>query len=225
MLEAWRQNPNGGFDPLPVPKFALTLIEVEQAVAGSIADSDQPFLEFFLPKELLSLKVDRWDYFGSAIGDMFPVIVRLRERSAGILPKQLLANWRTVSARIQHKFNPGEKPIACWLPNDKLPHGKLMPHVKDADFGACVAFTVPPDAKPLEAILFGGAPYAFWPRESPADVKKFRRKLDAKLGNTHLNSFPDGMRALRQAGDSGSEMTLLWDEPARNPFEKFTPLD
>lgn len=223
IFTAKRQTADGLVVPIAnLPAKAVTLAEIESLVAECIADSDQPFAEFSLPKELLSLRVDRWDHISSPIGEMFPVVVRLRERSVGSLPKQLLTNWRTVSQRIRDQFNSGEKPTACWLPNDRL---NLMPHVMAGNYGACIVFAAPPEDKPLRDILFGGAPYAVWPRQQPADDKKFRRKLNAKLGEAHLNGFPERMRDWRLAGDAGCEMTLLWDEPPQTPFGKFTPLD
>jgi hypothetical protein len=224
IFTAKRQTADGLTVPIPnLPTKALTLTEIEPLVADCIANSDQPFVEFSLPKEMLSLPVDRWDYFGSALGEMFSVVVRLRERSAGILPKQLLTNWRAVSQRIRDKFSSGEKPTAYWLPNDRL---NLMPHVMDGNYGACIAFAAPPEDKTLRDILFGGVPYAVWPRQLPAEGQKFRRKLNAKLGAAHLNGFPKRMRDLRKAGDAGAEMTLLWDEaPQQTRLEKFTPLD
>ncbi|MGH9798911.1 MAG: hypothetical protein ACRD82_00960, partial [Blastocatellia bacterium] len=208
---------------------ARTLAEVEEVVAECIADSDQPFVEFFLPKEQLSLEVDRWDYFGSAIGDMFSVVVRVRERSAGRLPRQFLNNWRAVSARIRRAIDSGLPQKIYWPTNAEQSPGKLMPHILNNDYGACVAFSAAPEAKALEATLFGGAPFAVWPRQ-PADdeahdAEKFKRAVNAKFRKGHFNRFPDGVRALRHAGDSGSDLTLLCDEPTRNPLGKFTLLD
>lgn len=223
ILTAKRQIAYGQCFPVPnLPTKALTLTEIEPLVAGCIADSDKPFVEFSLPKEWLSLRVDHWDHSDSPIGEMFPVVVRLRERAAGILDKQFLANWRDVSQRIRDKFNSGEKPALCWLPNDTL---KLMPHVMKGDYGACITFAVPPEDKLLRDVLLGGAPYVVWPRQSPADDKKFRRKLNVKFGKAHLNQIPERMRDLRLEGDAGVEMTLLWDEPSPMKPEKFTPLD
>ena len=226
IFTAKRQTADGLAVPVAdLPTKALTLAEIEPLVAGCIADSDQPFVEFSLPKELLSLEVDRWNYFGPAIGDMFSVVVRLRERSTGALPKQFLSNWRVVSAQIRQRIDAGLKHEIYWPKQVEQSPGKLMPHIRNNDYGVCVAFSAIPETRALEEMLLGGAPFAVWSRQSSDKAEKFKRAVNAKFSKNHFNRFPEEVRALRNTDNSMPDMTLLWDEPTQTPFEKFTPFD
>lgn len=236
-LTVWRQTADGQL-PQVFAANSLTKAKVADAVEGCIqaCKTSDLFLEFFLQMKLLSsLNVEQWKYEDSAIGDQFPVTVRYRERADGSFSPELVEKWKEVSRGIRNTFDSGKLPTAKWLPDPNWPQDKVMAQIRKGEYGACVAFAVPPKAivppeAMLQSVLKGGAPFAFWPRQAFNDPEKFSAALDGKVGDGHLNNLPERICDLRldaiNDDDPGSNLTLLWDEPGRNPWEgKLTPPD
>lgn len=191
-------------------------------------------VEFFLDLDhLLTEDVERWKYRHSDLGATLPVAVRWRGR------QKHAAAWRTLTDRLHAEPARLSCPTVRWLPDDKLKAVRhLAPHFEnDADCCPLAAFKSPPlrgtaEFELLEAALECGLPFAFWPRKPVADGNRFQTTLEQKAEAKSLDCFPTGIRELRcEALDDeqhpAANLTLLWDDPRRNPYSTggFTPTE
>ncbi len=191
-------------------------------------------VEFFFDLDhLLTEDAEHWDHQASDLGASHPVAVRWRGR------QKHLASWQTLTDKLHAEPARLSCPTVRWLPDDKLRTTRhLAPHfINDDDCHPLIGFRSPPtrgtpEFDLLETALKCGAPFAFWPRAPVTDCEHFQTTLAEKAERNPLDRFPAGIRELREEalGDEqhpAANLTLLWDDPRRNPYASggFKPME
>ncbi len=218
-------------DEIPCSNSANGLREsvikrVNELESGQYTEYNQGdlFIEFFVSIERVFHDMDQWEYaVNTKLGVMFPVVVRWRERTfigAGIIP------WRNVADRIKNSLGLS---TVFWLTGHNLPQEQIIAHLRKGSYGVCVGLTIAladgneATRNLLRFLFHGGVPFAFWPRQHHADSQSFTQTLQSKLDNTPIDEIPRALMELRyeaagNGGHAGEALTVLWDDPRRNPL-------
>jgi hypothetical protein len=207
----------------------------------------QVVLELLVSDAQMSWPFDEWkldessDDFTTPVGIRHPVIVRWADRAAGVAQlgrsagplARLAETWLKVAQRIRANARLCDTPETHWLALTGRSLGAIVAEIAETDYGACVGllctpgFDDPPspDTVLARATLRGGAPYALWSRRPRENWQTLRSALDITVRDGALDALPARCVRLRTAavvGDDpqapGHALTLLWDDPARNPL-------
>ncbi len=183
---------------------------------------------------MLSCGADRWEIewyggFKSSLGSLYPVLLRWRDRALN-KPRTRASEWREVTRRIRERESSGRPLAVCWVEPDQLTPQQLMSHIGSGNYGGYVSFLfIPVDLgaeqinELLMAALLGGAPFAFWARETPRNWGEFKRIMqNILLVAGRLDYVPCKLKDLRSRAPNPSHpdyaLTLFWDDPDRNPL-------
>jgi hypothetical protein len=207
----------------------------------TIALSDVPAHEFYLPLSLLGTKVDEWETGGAPgqrrpLGTYCPVVVRLTgRRDLGLAFnrwrdkwEQLMSHAATESVAWIHG------PDCCAVHPEAanefdwggLDHNRLIARFAERDDLVCVALAFPYGSDDTEtpagirAALNDGMPALLWSRNG-ADIAPLRELLAKLSSNGKLHSLPKQAFGLRKKVEGGNgeplRFTLVWDDPNRHP--------
>jgi len=194
---------------------------------------EELFLEFFVaidgPDDMHDF--DRWSHLGSSLGCFHPVVVRWRDRT--VSRRAVGQNvWEAKCDLIKDRSSLDQPPVICWLPDEKYPAQQRVRKLSRADDYDCVGLATPPVGKQVEAeakgilrdVLESGVPFAFWPRLRPPDGQEFTDGFNRHFSACckAVTRLPAHVQSLREevAGDAQhlhANITLLWDDAARNP--------
>ncbi|MDX2030142.1 MAG: caspase family protein [Blastocatellia bacterium] len=163
---------------------------------------------------------DKWTHGPFKLGRRYPLAVRWRDRTVG---KGLAAQalWRAKAEAIKARRALDQSPPLRWLP-DRRYKLEWLPDRHDED---CIGFTAASREmwETLLIVLNSGVPFAFWPREQPG--RQFKRKFSQEVSDKCrcIDHLPGLLKELRiNAGDQAnhfcSAVTLLWDDPDRDPL-------
>lgn len=210
--------------------------EVERLCRQAGDECDDLRVEFLLPRELIAEAVDQWnlslDYFETAVGAMYVVLVRAPERYAKKKPADALA--RRAAALAGALVRPAS--LAPVVPGAAVPPCDAVRLARADAGGDTLYFELlkagavvgavmdePPPAAPtrtdvLNALFAAGIPVVAWSRDPAAAAEVVR------LVTTHpLGEWPDAVRQLRRDARShpvhpGQSVALLWDDPTPPTF-------
>ncbi|MBI4750940.1 MAG: hypothetical protein HY774_20870 [Acidobacteria bacterium] len=212
---------------------------LNQLLAGDLktkVNVQNLFLEFLIPIQYFSWGIDQWSYREAELGAYHSVVLRWRDRTTAKQNPEGCQVWSTVANKIKTCPELCQTPTVFWLPDEHFSSPKkLVVHLVQKLYGACVGFSVVPDltkesveGKLLLTCLQNGVPFALWSREQK-DWVVFREHLGELVKGGTLEELPLRIRELREnAMDNpthhGSALTFLWDDPRRNPMaHKFIP--
>jgi len=178
-------------------------------------------VEFILPRSLLSHPVDQWNVTGVPLGVEYPVVVRSLER---IGSRRLYPLWQERWQQLHAPQPPRDsEKVTVTSDQDDSPRDRLL-----RDPGVCCllfaradsAPWLPADRATLDAAVEAGIPAILWPRRDPGSDFPYRllRMIDDR-GIGRLPSIVREFRAQEFAGDVQAELSLLWDDPGRLPYE------
>ncbi len=160
----------------------------------------------------------------------------LRWRDRAVTKGLLRKDWISVTNRIRRKLKRNEALSAFWIEPGSYTGAKVMSDLKAGERGDCVSFLFVPieerSKKANELLIAGlraGAPLALWGRKAPSDWGAFKTKLEHFLASGSLEAMPQNLKIIRaeatamlacDADHLGSSLTLLWDDPERNPMSE-----
>jgi vWA-MoxR associated protein C-terminal domain/Caspase domain len=215
-----------------VPLANLISEHINQ-IESDPAMGEEIFLEFFITFDEGGDRhdFDQWEHSLSYLGCCYPVVVRWRERT--LSRKAVKQNiWIQKILSIKYREVLCQPPTIFWLPANEYTSARLMPHLTESEDYDCVGFAISPVGaevaeerrRMLRAVLLGGVPFAFWPRKDPHDQDQMKSGFDVRVsvGCKYISQLPKHMRLLREE-PTGQEphfcsgITLLWDDPDRNP--------
>jgi hypothetical protein len=200
---------------------------------AELADrDDHVVIEFILPHELLGLPVDWWQletdtYLPIPLARDYPVMLRSLER---IRARHWHRVWRQRWGELARRS--GRSGIHWSRPDGDDHLDRLDTALASDRTLVALVLSEPPMAadgtgmRELEIAMRCGLPVVIWTRqESPPGV--FSEALEAFVGTSGISDLPDRTRRLRldamrlspgeRAGHLGQHLTLLWDDPGRQP--------
>ena len=236
-LTYWRQN-GDDLNPYPVKggDLEIDLADLPDKVKSLVQEaetgwaylcSEDPALEFVLPRDLMDLPVETWakEGFGKAgatLGKDHPVVLRSLER---VESRATHGRW----FRRWDALKPGCRGPVHWFPDEHPDRLLAAPHP------VMVVLSEPPGAQQnarygvdeLDASLRAGVPIVVWDRRGGVDPA-FRDELQELASAKGIHRLPDEVRTLRiepGGGDAagggsstlGRHAALLWDDPYRLP--------
>jgi hypothetical protein len=198
-------------------------------------DSDEPTVEFILPRRLIGHPVDEWEFdragFSLTLGIRYPVVVRSLER---LRNRSLHGAWRRkwrVLADEGHRAD--ALPISHVEPSRPRDLRALYSALVADDRHVCLAVPFPPSDTDeasrndeFTAGLTAGMPVIVWSRE-PLDGAEFSVLVRNTLARHGILNLPRRMLWLRQSAMATMDgtppvrylpkMSLLWDDADRVP--------
>ncbi|HEX2416746.1 MAG TPA: trypsin-like peptidase domain-containing protein [Micromonosporaceae bacterium] len=243
LMSAWLQEGQQNERPLLRDDVPRTLREVADEVDVLLSDvpeqvsedSDEPTIEFILPRRLIGHPVDEWEFdragFSLTLGIRYPVVVRSLER---LRKRSLQGAWRRkwrVLADEGHRAN--ALPISHVEPNRPRDLRALYSALIADDRHVCLAVPFPPAETEetshndeFTAGLTAGIPVIVWSRE-PVDGAEFSVLVGNTLAGYGMLNLPRRMLWLRQSAMATMDgtppaqylprMSLLWDDADRIP--------
>jgi hypothetical protein len=191
--------------------------------------ADQLWVEFYLPKDMLSRMVEAIPVGGEAIGQQYRVVVRSLDRwaySMNYAPRWK-PHWQVVRAALGLAApDPLASPLDCTVltaqPTPEQTAEVLLAAAKKSEV---LGLAFEPDGKTVTALLDSGVPVAVW----------LRRSLDAGLGRTileelltglpnDLRHLPDAIRQRRADKSPAGGLVLLWDDFDRGLGRDYRPV-
>lgn len=191
-------------------------------------------VEFLLPQCLLAADVDQWTIQGPLrslmLGRAHPVVVRPLERA--LYPEFAVrhqARWLRFRAVAQKRakvamLDQAEATVAAWLRAPSPAGTELAEQLTDCDV-VCAVLPEPPLMDTLDSLLEAGVPVALWTRRTCEEGY-----LSGLVEQDRLDCLPQRVWAARKAAgkapqqEHGSHLTLLWDDPERQPPDVIDPL-
>jgi len=213
--------------------FANLISDHINQIESDPTTGEEMFLEFFITfdEEDNQHDFDQWEHPPSYLGCCYPVVVRWRDRT--LSRKAVRQNlWTQKIRSIKEREVLDRAPAIFWLPANGYTPAQLVPHLRRSEEYDCVGFSISPVGaevaeerkKMLKAVLLGGVPFAFWPRKDPHDQNQMKSRFDDRVSAVckYVSQFPNHMRALREEATGQEQhfcsgITLLWDDPDRNP--------
>jgi hypothetical protein len=206
--------------------------KVRQAISKLISEKKNQaagklWIEMYVPFDWLNHGIEQWEclsLLGDApfLGEEHPIVLRWRERAQCAEATTNYGEWRRRAAKIRDKqYCPLAK--THWFESPEAKPRELMTWLTNNNYGSFVSFTFAPAIESIKGTLVGGAPFAFWRRTDFTDWPKFKTLLNAIAVRGQLDDLPHGIRQLRDESKRredhhGSALTLLWDDPNRNPL-------
>jgi hypothetical protein len=190
-------------------------------------------VELFVTMSQLGADVDRWplepDDEDITIGLRFVTALRWRERALR-LKRDAARTWRWVADEISRVQNLE----TIWLDHQESDKAVGVRVSSRTQPYVCVSFgfvPIPAETRApsgqLRAALTGGMPYGVWVRNQPANWESFRTAIDNLLLVSRFDTLPRELQRLRAAAaqssdtaHAGHNLTLFWDDPARNPLDQ-----
>ncbi|WP_338073242.1 effector-associated domain 2-containing protein [Kibdelosporangium phytohabitans] len=238
----WRQRDLSiGWYPKRGSDFVGKLDEIKHRVASLVeaAESDwAPYevdirVEFFLPRELLNLDVDQWQWeaesdFPEPMGCHFPVCVRSLERMvARKWHRQWYIRWKRLMNQVRDK-NVLTPEAGFWSkPGDQPNLRQLTSYFEREPVVVAHVLAAPPAATPasFDEVAVGlraGIPVMVWHRED-CGIEEFVATAKDLLHAEAPGRLLDRVRLVRAdafANDArqphvGSHLAVLWDDPER----------
>ncbi|WP_269086744.1 VMAP-C domain-containing protein [Actinosynnema sp. ALI-1.44] len=238
----WRQRDlSAGWYPKRGSDFVGELDEVKHRVASLVeaVESDwAPYdvdirVEFFLPRELLNLDVDQWQWeaesdFPEPVGCHFPVCVRSLDRMvARKWHRQWYIRWKRLMAHVREK-NVLTPEAGFWSkPGDEPNLRQLTSHFESVPDVVAHVLGAPPTVTPLsfDEVAVGlraGIPVMVWHR-ADCGLEDFVATAKDLLHAEEPGRLLDRVRLVRTgafASDTqnphvGSHLAVLWDDPER----------
>jgi hypothetical protein len=226
------------------PDLPPCLDELREELARRRIASDQVWVEFLLPRDLLCADVDQWavrlDFLDAIpIGVEHRVVVRSLERACRPRAASALrARWRALrhaaDARCWVLDAPARRDgaalTAVRIDGEGCGGLGLYTALRDAPGLVCAILGSPPKPVPenstsdvLNTLLDAGIPVVLWARRCPGEgPASARSRLSALVGDEELPRLPDRVWDLRKealvtadALHIGRHTTLLWDDPRR----------
>lgn len=197
--------------------------------ANKIAVREELFLEIFVTRKKLFDDFDQWEHRekGYRLGASYAVVLRLAERF-WMQDSAAAKAWKNAAGRIGDE---GGCEI-LWLPHQDFPvPQQAEEHVKSDLYGMVGLTIAPTEAgktaadRFFDAVLRGGAPFVFWPRRAPRDADGFCHQIGNAILAKELKDVPQDFKRLRLEALSdpenhpGSALSVLWDDPARDPTQ------
>lgn len=215
------------------------LEEIPQLVYTTLSEheDDKPaVIEFFLPYELLTDKVDQWQFQISPLlkrklCSKYKITVRswdrMRDPQLGFVRQEWREKWDAFQKA-------SEQRAIFWLEN---PNDYQQQHLYDElthpqKKHSCLGLTfVPPVGRGekakkslLATILMAGVPVMLWSRKSQQPhhtIAEIKQELEQVLCPENLDKLPDIVHALRIEAHAephlGCHLALFWDDPNRQP--------
>jgi hypothetical protein len=241
-LSHWRQRDlSNGWYPKRGSDFVGKLDDVKRQVASLVeaAESDwAPYdvdirVEFFLPRDLLNLDVDQWQWeaesdFPEPMGCHFPVCVRSWDR---MVARKWHRQWYIRWKRLMNQVG-GESVLApesgLWgTPGDVPNLRQLTSYFERMSEVVAQVLAAPPAAFPasFDEVAVGlraGIPVMVWHRED-CGLEDFVATAKDLLYAENPGKLLDRVRLVRTnafASDTrnphvGSHLAVLWDDPER----------
>lgn len=191
-------------------------------------------IEFLLPQCLLAADVDQWAVQSPLrslmLGRAHPVVVRPLERA--LYPEFAVrhqARWLRFRAVAEKRatvatLDQAEATVAAWLRAPPPAGIELSEQLTDCDV-VCAVLPEPPLMDTLDSLLEAGVPVALWTRRLCEEGY-----LSGLVEQASLDGLPQRVWAARKAAgkspqqEHGSHLTLLWDDPERQPPDVIDPL-
>jgi hypothetical protein len=188
---------------------------------------DTVTVEFVLPWELINAPVDWWHKESSSdrptpLAMDYPVVVRSLER---LRTRRWHRAWRARWQRLKHRpslrtywSRPTGEDYCTALETELKSDGEI----------ASLILSQPPDSEggrqEVEAALRAGLPVIVWHRSDCGGVQ-FREEISELMANGGLADMPIRARELRRKAmrppirddHIGRHLTVLWDDPERQP--------
>nr|CEL17035.1 hypothetical protein [Kibdelosporangium sp. MJ126-NF4]CTQ91735.1 hypothetical protein [Kibdelosporangium sp. MJ126-NF4] len=241
-LSHWRQRDlSAGWYPKRGPDLVGKLGDIKHAVASLVegVESDwAPYdsdirVEFVLPRELLNLDVDQWQWeaesdFPEPMGCHFPVCVRSLERMAARKwHRQWYIRWKQLKNRVIDKGVLTPEAGFWSKPGGELNLRQLTSYFERMSGVVAQVLGAPPAAGPstFDEVAVGlraGIPVMVWHREN-CGLEDFVATAKELLHTEDPGLLLDRVRLVRTnafASDTqnphvGSYLTVLWDDPER----------
>lgn len=225
---------------LTAEKAGKSLYEIMGlAVESALDDGIDPHaiqFEFLLPKNLMSLDVDRWmlklSFETMPIGVSNPVVVRSLERDADRVLRRILSRrWDKYLPKKHIQISPmqlnelnkfGEMSLVAFSEQRCGP--SLAIQLKDSEL-LCATLLWAPGEKDrmLLNLIQAGIPMILWLRKPKGSAEETLAFFQELLAGGTFGSLPDAIHkarieAAKIAEDhAGHHLTLVWDDPKR-PF-------
>lgn len=225
---------SGDGNPLSLACVQQTLRHVlhkAHVMADEAEDDAAPMnLEFFLPRALLCLPIEKWadreqSYMSLAL--RFVVVVRdLDRQSDPELRRTIRRKWE----QMEQKNGEEDSGLDHWVTCVQQ-RGDLLYIYRDVVADDCVSLGLtfqPGDGShtfELSEVLNAGIPIAVWPHQcehagsrSPGRTyPNFKAELSRRLTGRSISDLPRIVQELRReyVDDPGLGVTLLWDDPTR----------
>lgn len=215
------------------------LEEIPQLIYTTLSeheDEKPAIIEFFLPYEILTDKVDQWQFQISPflkrkLCSKYKIVIRswdrMRDPQLGFVRQE----WREKWGAFQKA---SEQRAIFWLEN---PNDYEQQHLYDElthpqKKHSCLGLTfVPPVGRGekakkslLATILMAGVPVMLWSRKSQQPhhtIAEIKQELEHVLCSENLDKLPDIVHALRIEAYTeqhlGCHLALFWDDPNRQP--------
>jgi hypothetical protein len=218
------------------------IIKILRKQVESLPPGADPLIEFALPDHMLDIAVEDWRWERDlTIGDFYPVVVRLADRTDPAHVRE----WKThgpfwhAGARV-----PTPQDKKAWTGLWVTCHG--TPALRDM-YQALREVGVPMMAMTswhggtrvkmaLDVAKMAGTSVIVWRHKScsphgcpvlngggPCPGAMFQQLVAGGLSGEHLSDLPDKVFDLRRQ-PGGSETAILWDDPGRYPWEGGPPL-
>ncbi len=228
------------FTDNPVPErgqieYPETFEEVQLTILKLVSEKGnypqgRLFVELYLPFEWLNHGVEEWECLllsGDApfLGETYPVVVRWRERAQCAEFRTNYGIWINRAAKIRDKnLCPHTK--THWFDSRDAKPREIMTWLLNNNYGAFVSFIFAPPRESIQGILVGGTPFAFWRRSDFTNGQgweNFKTRFEAMAICGQIDDLPHSIRQLRDESrrekeHHGTSLTLLWDDPNRNPL-------
>jgi len=190
---------------------------------------EELFLEIFVTRKRLFDDFDQWEHRekGYRLGASYAVVLRLAER-CWMRDSDAAKAWKNTAGRIG---DVGGCEI-FWLSRQDFPAWQQAEEHVKSDLYGMVGLTIAPTEagktaadRFFDAVLRGGAPFVFWPRRAPRDADGFCQQIGNAILAKELKDVPQDFKRFRleALGDPenhpGSALSVLWDDPARDPTQ------
>ena len=226
-LRYWLFNETGCYlkDEVPCDTSTVSIRTALQnilALAENKANSSL-IIELFVSPNMLSWDPDQWEIpYGPQLGVQYPVLLRWQDR-----PRRNI--WCELTRKIREKADSNKLLTNCWFNANQFTLDQLKVKLSQGYEGEIIGLQFAPfqENQPtdfLMTILYNGVPFAFWPRQEPANCERFQELLDKLLLKAEeLDQVPFLVKNFRaesvgKLDDPGSYLTLFWDDPDHDPL-------
>jgi hypothetical protein len=166
-------------------------------------------IEFLLPLAQFGLAPEEFPVplgVERALGDLYPVVVRWRERFEN--PALFLdEDWKRMAASVVR----GARQALTWLPRQQCSRSGRL---DDRESVLGLAFVATTE---IEDLVRNGAPFVLWPRTRPSvGFVKMRAQVDEWAKDHPTGELRRRLTGLRSAHrTTGKNIAVFWDDPER----------
>lgn len=199
------------------------LDSVFQRVMTELNDQD-PTIEFLLPEELLNEPVNQWHYEGAEVGIEEIVVIRLQERNLHGADPRWKRQWKAVK-ELNRPVHSSLFVITLTL--SEAQSKKLRKQLDERLlFGLICGMPSHTHIRQeiISSLRRAGTPIALWPRPPFNDPSLVEEAILSLIKSTPLSELPRVLRERRFEFSDAENLTpwqyltLLWDNPERNPY-------